>query len=288
MTLEASSMNGVLPRRRVVRRVLAADPSLEYYVYVPGTGGHDAPLFVAMHGISRNAREQAKAFVSHCERAGAVLVAPLFAADKHPDYQRLGRAGFGPRADAALNDILEEVTRLTGAGATQIYLFGHSGGAQFAHRYIMACPHRVARAVIASSGWYTLPDDRQRFPYGIRRTRKLPGVRFDPEEFLRVPIKVLVGAQDTASAGLRQTARVAPQGKTRIDRARNWVEAMRNAASAYRLEPLVTLEVIPDGVHSFARLIEHHRFGDKVFEALFGSSASRAPSRVPSRVNGHK
>ena len=33
---------------------------------------------------------------------------------------------------------------------THCHLFGFSGGAQFAHRYVMAYPHRVASAVFAS------------------------------------------------------------------------------------------------------------------------------------------
>jgi poly(3-hydroxybutyrate) depolymerase len=266
-----------LQKKTVVRRVLRTDPGQEYFVAVPSAGGHGAPLFVAVHGISRNAIEQAKMFSSFCEANGVVLVAPHFSAEKHSDYQRLGRAGRGDRADVVLNSIIEETSWLTGASTTQVYLFGYSGGAQFAHRYLMAYPHRVARAVIASAGWYTFPDRGKRFPYGIRPNRHLPSVRFDPEEFLRVPVAVLVGELDTTSVGLRRTARVdRQQGETRVERARNWVEAMQAAARAYRLDPQVSFEQMPGGDHSFKDLMKQSQLGERVFQALFGAPFTRS------------
>ena len=54
----------------------------------------------------------------------AILVAPLFAAEQHPDYQRLGRVGRGKRADIALNLIVAEVAAITGASAERFCIFG--------------------------------------------------------------------------------------------------------------------------------------------------------------------
>lgn len=272
-------------KARVVRRVLHADPGQEYFLYVPSTGGRRAPMFVVVHGISRNAPEQVKRFSVQAEACGAVLVAPLFSAEKHSDYQRLGREGRGTRADMALNAIVEEVALLTGATGTQIHLFGYSGGAQFAHRYTMAYPHRVARAVVVSAGWYTFPDAGKRYPYGIRHSTKTPELRLDPEEFLRVPITVMVGDQDTVRAGVRQSRRVdRDQGLTRLERARNWVEAMRAAAAEYRLESRVALAVIPGGTHSFKQLMRTGQLGERVAKSLFGLPF--APAEVGG--NGNK
>ncbi len=226
-----------------------------------------------MHGLSRNSQQQARLFSGYCESFGAVLAAPLFSAERHGDYQRLGRN----RADLALDPILEEAASLTGACAAQIHLFGYSGGAQFAHRYVMAHPHRVARAVVAAAGWYTFPDARRRFPHGIRPSRRFPDLRLDPEEFLRVPMTVLVGEQDQTGASLRRSERIdQQQGMTRVERARNWVAAMREAAAARALEPRVSLEVVAETGHSFRRFMERGKLGDRVFEALFGPGKPRA------------
>lgn len=249
----------------------------EYVVYVPTSGAVGAPVFVTVHGISRNVVEHAKSFSRYCETFGVVLVAPHFAPGSSADYQRLGREGRGPRADLALHGVLEEAGLLTGADTTRIRLFGFSGGAQFAHRYAMAHPHRVAATVIAAAGWYTFPDPRRRYPYGIRRCRELPDLRFDPDEFLRVPFTVVVGDQDLSDEDLRCSGRVnRQQGETRLERARNWVEAMRAAAELYRVDPLVTLQTIPGGDHSFSGLMRDGGLGDRTFAALFGVPHARA------------
>jgi pimeloyl-ACP methyl ester carboxylesterase len=166
---------------------------------------------------------------------------------------------------------------MTGAATAPMHLFGFSGGAQFAHRFAMAFPHRVARAVIAAAGWYTFPDWRRRYPYGIRASRDLPDVRFDPEEFLQVPITVVVGDRDTTNVDMRSTKRVnRQQGATRIERALNWVNAMHGASRAHHLDPLVTFESIPGGDHSFGDLMRTGGLGDRVFAALFGDAVARA------------
>ena len=276
MITEASvSLNGALPTRRVVHCVRQDGSAQSYFVYVPSAGGAEAPLFVVIHGISRNAQAQAHAFPDLCERFGVVMVVPVFGSDSR-DYQRLGRSGRGPRADAALDAVIEEVATRTGCHASSFYLFGFSGGAQFAHRYALAHPHRVARVVVVGSGWYTFPNPRARYPYGIRRSPQLPGVRFDPEEFLRVPMTVMVGERATETTSLRRTPRVnRQQGKTRVERARRWVEAMREAATVRGLEPLVTLETIPNGQHDFATLMSSGNLGERCFARLFDAPAAR-------------
>lgn len=273
----------VLPRMQVLRRTLRADARQEYFLYVPRAGGRNAPLLVTVHGISRNAEEHAAMFSDHAEANGVVLVAPCFTVERHDDYQRLGRVGRGVRADFALDSIVAEVARLTGADAEKIYLFGFSGGAQFAHRYAMAHPHRVARAVVAAAGWYTFPDPRTPYPYGIGPSQELPSLRFDPAEFLRVPIAVLVGAQDSTNESLRRNEEVdRQQGVTRFERARNWVAAMRAAARAHHLDPLVTFVEV-DGIHhSFRQFMQEGRLGERVFDALFGQPAAKRPRTDPS------
>ncbi len=270
MTTTSINRGWTMQRKRIVRRALRSDPGQEYYVYVPSGGGQGAPIFISVHGISRNAREQARLFSTHAEHHGAVLIAPHFTAERHPDYQRLGRVGHGLRADAALNAIIEEVSLSTGASAGQVYLFGYSGGAQFAHRYMMAYPHRVARCVVASAGWYTFPDVKRRFPYGLRPNKGLPGVQFDPEEFLLIPVTVLVGEHDTTNGGLRRGKRIdQQQGETRVERALNWVEAMRVAAATFQMPPLVAFDTLGNGGHSFRYLMKNCQLGEKVFKSLF-------------------
>jgi pimeloyl-ACP methyl ester carboxylesterase len=260
-----------LPRGRILRRALRSDPTQDYLVYVPESAAPGAPVIVAVHGVSRNAHEQAVVFSSLCDARGAVLLVPIFTPDQHKDYQRLGRRGRGSRVDLLLHRFLSEVALLSGADVTRIRLFGFSGGAQFAHRYLMAHPHRVARAVVAASGWYTFPDRTKRYPHGLRVHRALEGVHFSPEQFLRVPVKVLVGDRDVGSANLRNDPRLeSEQGANRLERAERWVAAMRAAASAYGLRRRVSLTRVPGIDHSFTAFCERGSLVDLVDRSLFG------------------
>ena len=260
------------PRGRVLLRALRSDPTQEYLAYVPQSAARNAPVLVSVHGISRNAYEQAVVFSELCEKYRVVLVVPVFQSVVHRDYQRLGRKGRGPRVDRLLHRILAEVASVTGADATQVSLFGFSAGAQFVHRYLMAHPHRVARAVVAAAGWYTFPDPKQRFPYGIRPNGSLPGVVFDAERFLRVPVEVLVGSRDLGSINLKHGERVDVQGSNRVERARRWVAAMRTTAAAHGLVPAVTLTEVPGIDHSFAEFMERGALVERVGSFLFGSA----------------
>ena len=259
-----------LPRGRVLRRVLRDDPAQEYLTYIPTSGAADAPILVAVHGISRNAHEQAMMFAPYCERFGVVLVVPRYTRESHSGYQQLRRHGKGARADHVLEQCIAEVALLTGADASQFKLFGYSGGAQFAHRYLMAHPHRVSKAVVVAAGWYTFPDHTERYPYGIKPSRKLPGVAFNPEHFLRVPIDVFIGEDDLSSKNLRLTERVNnQQGENRIERAHNWVSAMQIAGLSYGVEPDINLTVVPGTDHSFTKFCKRGALVRRVFKSLF-------------------
>ena len=204
MTSETTSIEAVeidespsFAEGQVLHRMLQDGSGHDYFVYRPVGAGADAPIFVAIHDISRNAREQATFFAWSCDRHDAVLIAPSFAADRYPNYQRLGRSrqkhADGRRADATLEVILDEVASLSGMPMPppRIHLFGYAAGGRFAMRFAMAHPDRVAGVVIAAPGAYTFPDRERRFPRGIGAVPDHPDLSLDPEHFLRVPMTVI-------------------------------------------------------------------------------------------------
>ena len=269
------SRRWTLPRGRVLRRALRNDPTQEYLMYIPRSVGSDPEILVLVHGLSRNAQEQANVFMPLCEERGVVALVPIFTKELHKDYQRLGRRGRGNRVDLRLHEMLTECANLSGADPSQFYLFGFSAGAQFAHRYLLAHPHRVASAAVVAAGWYTFPDHTVKFPYGTRPTRALPGVTFNPEEYLRVPVEVFVGELDTTNENLRRTDRVdAQQGATRLERAHRWGAAMQDVAAAHGLPSLVTVTEVPGIVHSFTEFCARGDLVERVDRALFAASGA--------------
>ncbi|HFD92721.1 MAG TPA: hypothetical protein ENJ22_05475 [Gammaproteobacteria bacterium] len=247
-------------------------PEQRYLLYCPQNLHADTPMVVAVHGISRNGREQIEQFQDLAERYQAILLAPLFTKPHFKDYQRLGRVGRGERADLALAQMIHEATQITDTRLQPVYLFGYSGGGQFAHRFAMAWPQHVARLAIGAAGWYTWPDLSRKYPYGVRETDALPGVVFDPAAFLNIPTLVMVGEWDAErDPGLNRAPHIdRRQGTTRIERGKRWVAAMKDAAAAYGYDTEYRFELLPSSGHSFLENMARGNMGERVFEFFFG------------------
>ncbi len=256
------------------RLLLAADARFPYWLAgaAPGPG---VPLLVAVHGISRNAEEHARAFHAAAARAGLAVLAPLFSAELFPDYQRLGRRGL--RADLLLEAILAELRARFGLEVERFHLFGFSGGAQFAHRYALAQAARVRSLQLAAAGWYSRLDPGRRFPHGTAPCRALADLRFDPVSFLHLPIAVFVGARDVeVDERLRRGARLErEQGRNRRERARRWVLHLRAQAERLGLRPRIRFAELPGCGHDFTACVREGGLVTRVLGAL-----AAAPVRV--------
>ena len=250
-------------------------------MYVPESAVRGAPVLVAVHGVSRNAHEQAVVFSRLCDARGAVLLVPIFTKEQHRDYQRLGRKGRGPRVDLLLQRYLSEVASLSGADVTQIRLFGFSGARS--SPTAISWPIRIAsaRAVAAASGWYTFPDRARKYPYGIRVNRSLRGSPLQPGTVpsgpdRRVHRKPRHRADQHAQQ--RGSRRAAGRG-TASTRARRWVAAMRTAASAYGLRRRVSSPRFPTSTIRSPRFASA---GRSWISSIGRCSVAAGPGRAPS------
>lgn len=257
-----------LIRGQVLHRTLQTNRQQRYYLYLPHCMTLETKIFVTIHGISRNAREHAKKFSALAEAYNTVLIAPFFPSDRFPDYQRLGRTG--QRADYALNEILLEVAELTGLATESFYLFGYSGGAQFAHRYLFAYPNRVRKLALGAPGWYTYPDPSVNYPRGLKNIQRLQ-LTADPTAYLRIPVCVLVGERDNQRDDeLNQSPKIdCLQGKTRIERGQNWIKEMMLQAKVQGLDTLYSFRLLPNSPHSFSISMRRGNMGKQVFSFLF-------------------
>ncbi len=259
-------------KSQLIQKRVSPATGITYFLYVPPGVTESTPLFVTVHGWSRNAEEHAAGFLPYAERYGVVLLAPLFDAKGVPGYQRLASRQKEVRADQVLEALIEEVGALYGLNTAVFRLFGFSGGGQFAHRYAMAHPERVAKLGLGAPGWYTFPDPAQSYPRGIGPTSLLPDISFEPWRFLKIPAKVFIGELDTRQNHHLNTSKTICrlQGMNRLERADRWVRAMIAAARACHLSTEYSLVLLPESTHSFRRCIEKGNMGAAVFRFLFG------------------
>ena len=258
-------------RGQVLRRALRSDPGLEYLLCVPETAAPGGPLLVVVLGTTRRWSEQLALLLPLSRRHGVTLLAPSMQARR--SSRRLGRdEGCG---DVFLHECLREIGNLTCAETASFFLLGHSGGAQFAHRYAMALPHRVKAAVLAAAPWWSMPDPTRGFPYGIKRSSRLVGISFHPEQYLRVPMTAVVAANAQAEEPPIPGDKIAPQGATRTERARTWTGAMRAQALAFGMEPRVTLAETGAPTHGFEDLCRAGALLD-IVDLVLESGAAQA------------
>lgn len=239
-----------------LRRIPATwTAGLECWLYVPENLDSSLAPLVAVHGVGRGARNQARQFMQRAREQGRLVIAPLFDAERWAGYQRI--AAHGQRADLALLTLLDSVTFQTGVSTRRVAMFGYSGGAQFAHRFAMLHPHRVERLCVCAAGWYTWPSaTEQAFPHstGFTRRRRLgEAAESNLGRFLQIPLQVAVGERDNVVDALTRSTVLldAQQGTHRLQRAERWVRTLRQLAEDRGLRPNARLTVLPDAGHDF-------------------------------------
>ena len=249
------------PAGAPVMHRLATDPRTRYLRFVPRTPDPQRPPLVCVHGISRDAEGHLAAFTDWAEHTGTELLAPLFDRRRYRGYQRLKSSNRTLHPAAALDAILDETV-----GARPGLLYGFSGGAQFAHRYALVRPERVAGIALAAAGWYTFPTAAASFPYGLAPGR-LPGsLEIDFRGFLQLPKCVLVGDQDVERDKALRSNRALDreQGDNRLTRATAWVAAVNRAAAKTAQASACRLVVVPGAGHDWQECYERGRMHELV------------------------
>ena len=241
------------------------------------------PPLVSVHGVARNHHEHARAFAGLCQALGVPLIVPHFDGQRFKGYQRIKR-GSGISADQALLEALDECHERFG-WPSSCRLFGFSGGAQFAHRFVLAhgattrdtsrpaAP--VERLALASAGFYTMPDPTVAYPEGLAPSALTETM--DVERLLAVPTRLFVGERDTErDSDLRVSARLDRlQGKDRFERAQRFGFAIRAAAAMRRMPLQCGLVVLRDCGHSFRRCVRHGSLDRLVLTFLYPELSSR-------------
>lgn len=258
----------------VFRCTLDGTP-LQYFAYLPVGGQQQGRVFVTIHGISRNAEEHLNGFRTMADHYGAVMIAPLFPQADFPSYQRLGPTSDKNRADFAFDRILQDANERLGVNSSPLHMFGFSGGGQFAHRYALFYPRRVASMVLGAPGWFTFPTPEEYYPFGLRSSSDWPRLKFSPTRFLKIPTLVLVGEEDDIrDEDLNKARRVdALQGLDRVERGERWVNAMRALARSYDISSDFRFETVANANHAYESYLSHLPFSERVFSFLFGPAS---------------
>ena len=254
------------------------------------------PVWFIMHGADRDVDRYIGLAAPVAERHDALAIAIHFSEEDYPEGEDYtlgiyawdltgGSVLDGPwRAPedmlyAEVEHVFDRVLASLGGSQPGYYIFGHSAGAQFAHRLLTFLPeHRALVAVAANAGWYTLPvaDDPRvhTMPYGL-----IDGP-VDPSELTGLfgtSLVVLLSEHDTTTAAtddlVRGTYAAEAQGKNRLERGHHYYRVGEEQAAARQVELAWRLDIVPGAGHDAAEVIQ-----TAGFLTFFAGEQACAPS----------
>ncbi|MBK19117.1 MAG: alpha/beta hydrolase [Rhodospirillaceae bacterium] len=240
------------------RDALAA-PMTVYY-YRPDTFKPDGPVLIALHGLSRNAYGYRNYFAKSAHKYGVLVLAPEFTRKNFRGSRRFNLGNLKDKSGATqpkslwafpvIDRVFEKSRAMLGFERQKYALFGHSAGSQFVHRMILFSPsEKMSAAVAANAGWYTVPDKRIAFPYGLKgtdsATKKL-------RDAFGQKLTILLGTDDNDESHktLRKTEGALQQGSHRLARGRNFYQRSMEIAAQKKLSFRWQIREVPGVAHS--------------------------------------
>jgi len=244
---------------------LADRPILVYY-HIPTTTNESSPMLIVFHGAGRDAKESRDAMIDLANTKRVILVVPEFSDEYYPGSNRYNLLnifadGENPSAatmhskdiwtSAVIEPLFSFMKQKVGSKVITFDVFGHSAGAQVAHRYLfLAQSEYLDRVVSASAGWYTMPDLAIDFPYGLNETNKTDE---DLKTYFGKKMYVIVGANDIDpnSYNLRHTPEADVQGNNRVERAQYFYGQAQLKSQQLGVSLAWQYKSIPDAGHDF-------------------------------------
>ena len=231
-------------------------------LYVPASfdaGSNDHALVVAVHGSSRTATEFRDGFAAFAEAHRCVILAPLFPVGVMGDDNGDGFKYLVERTiryDQVLLHMVAEAGARLGTAWHRFFLFGFSGGAQFANRFLLLHPGRLWGASIAAPGSVTLLDETRGYWVGTADVGAVFGLALDMAALRTVPVQVIVGEDDIDTWEINYMPGqpgyqdgINDTGRTRIERSR----ALQANLAAHGVP--AELSLVPGAAHDWHPLM---------------------------------
>jgi len=264
LVLTALSSNAELIRRAkgdftIQSTIAGKQVEQDIYYCGPRRIKNDTRVVIVMHGNQRNAEDYRDAWEDYAEEESLLVLVPEFTDRIFPGSNSYNLAGmvssngsFQTRSDWAfplIDNLFLAVKKDQGLESELFYLYGHSAGAQFVHRYAMfANSPRLGLAIAANAGWYTFPTTGVAFPYGVKDL----ATHFDAKKAFSTNLIILLGSDDTDPdhKHLRKTEEALRQGKTRYTRGKNFYESAKRAAEEGEFKLIWKQHIVPGVGHS--------------------------------------
>jgi hypothetical protein len=240
--------------------------TLRVFYHIPISKSPSSKILMVFHGANRNASDYRNTMIAKSNEYNFIVIAPEFSEANFPggDQYNLGNVyvdGDNPTANtlnaedewsfSVVEPLFDYVKTQIGNTTNAYNIFGHSAGAQFAHRLIMFKPNnRAMSVVISAAGWYTFPDETVDFPYGFDNSiLQNSAINL----LLSKDITVQIGENDNNpnAAGLRRNEIVDLQGTNRLDRAVSFYDFCEEHSQILNIDFNWSFSLRPNADHEY-------------------------------------
>ena len=244
----------------------AGDP-VDVIVYIPIGADKKTDILMVVPGASRDTQRFHASWLSFAKE-DTFIVVTIGASKKYFTDEYSYNAGnvVGPRGNlndkqvwlfSAVEKIFNKVKMRHGLQTERVYLFGHSAGGGFVHRYMLLMPNApVVKAVAANPAFVTLPNKKERYPFGLKG---LPINKTIINEWLGKDLAIFLGEDDIEprTKPLSNGPRARAQGPNCLSRGKKLYSEAKEEATKRNTSFGWSLRVV-SGVGHNNRLIAPH------------------------------
>lgn len=241
-----------------------AERPITAWTYRPDAFRLDGQILFIMHGRNRNGETYRDSWVELARQGRMLLIAPEFSFEHYPS-ETMYQLGYLTEPDgtfrdrektafAAIEHLFDHVVQENAISTKGYYLYGHSAGGQFVHRFVLSYPEgRYKLAIAANPGWYTTVDLQTQIPYGLKGS---PVNSEKLAQSLARPLVVLLGEEDTDPnhRWLPRTPAAMRQGAHRFERGNRFFKQAKSYASEHHLPFAWKLATVPGADHNNAKM----------------------------------
>ena len=233
-------------------------PDINIFYSLPTSINEETKILFIMHGASRSAEKYINDWLPLAEQRNVVLIAPEFSKEFFPEYVYLMKTNEkGKRLkdeslylDDSLGLLFDFFKSKLKISTTNFRLYGHSGGSQFVHRYLLLSEEtRVEKAAMANAGFYTFANQAISFPFGIKNMNvSSERIRW----FLNLKGGIYLGDADNDPKhhSLPAMRKAKKQGKHRFERGTNFFNDLVNLGVESKMPFRWRYQVVPDVAHN--------------------------------------
>ena len=152
---------------------------IDVITYIPPNATKNTPLLIVVPGASRDAQRFHASWLDLAKKNHFSVLTIGAKKSFFPDEYSYNAGGVitpsGELVDeskwlfAVIEPLFIDFKKRYGFTTKKFYLFGHSAGGGFVHRYLLFNPRApIIKAVAANPAFVTLPDSDIRYPFGIK------------------------------------------------------------------------------------------------------------------------